>query len=231
MSGLSIWATLGIVQTRDRTVIRRAYAARLKVTNPEDDPEGFQALRQAYEIALARAAAPKAVEAVFDWEDDEAEPGAEPNPGSRAEPMPVTPQRSPIQEGRESATSPPPADDPRAVTLGGLLADFTVFGLEGGTGVIPAAGNVFGFGVPAVTITGSAGARAGRVVLPALRELGVSRLDLLVQSRATGYRVSGVATLLEQAEIGELVSGGAWAAGRALSAEQAIAAAGHQIAA
>ena len=62
-------------------------------------------------------------------------------------------------------------------------------------------------------VHGSAGARAGRVVLPALRELGVSRLDLLVQSRATGYRVSGVATLLEQAEIGELVSGGAWAAG------------------
>lgn len=50
------------------------------------------------------------------------------------------------------------ADDPRQVTLGGLVADFTVFGLQsGGDSIIPATGNVFGFGVPVVTLTGSAG--------------------------------------------------------------------------
>jgi hypothetical protein len=52
VSVTSAWDLLGIAQTRDRMEIRKAYAARLKVVHPEDDPDGFMALRSAYEDAL-----------------------------------------------------------------------------------------------------------------------------------------------------------------------------------
>lgn len=43
---------LGLVPTTDQRAIKRAYAARLKQTRPEDDPDAFQALQQCYEQAL-----------------------------------------------------------------------------------------------------------------------------------------------------------------------------------
>lgn len=49
---MSIWTVLRLERTRDARTIRRAYAQQLKATNPEDDPEGFKALREAYEAAL-----------------------------------------------------------------------------------------------------------------------------------------------------------------------------------
>lgn len=49
------WNILGIEPTEDRSVIKKAYRARLQDTNPEDKPEEFMALREAYEQALEYA--------------------------------------------------------------------------------------------------------------------------------------------------------------------------------
>lgn len=51
---LDYFKVLGIEPTRDLKEIKRAYARLLPSYNPEKDPEGFQALRAAYEKALAR---------------------------------------------------------------------------------------------------------------------------------------------------------------------------------
>lgn len=51
----SLWEVLGTEPTGDERAIKRAYAKRLKVTRPEDDPQAFQELRDAYEYALHHA--------------------------------------------------------------------------------------------------------------------------------------------------------------------------------
>lgn len=54
------WALLGIEPTADLVAIKKAYAARLKVTRPDDDAQAYQALRDAYERVQRWAAAPPA---------------------------------------------------------------------------------------------------------------------------------------------------------------------------
>ncbi|MGM9948394.1 DnaJ domain-containing protein [Floccifex sp.] len=49
---LDIWKILGIQATKDKKAIKRAYAKQLKLHHPEEDPEGFQLLHEAYELAL-----------------------------------------------------------------------------------------------------------------------------------------------------------------------------------
>ena len=58
---MTCWIHLGIEPTKDHDAIRGAYRARLPEHHPETDPQGFQALRQAYEAALqyARQQAPE----------------------------------------------------------------------------------------------------------------------------------------------------------------------------
>ena len=67
------WTVLGVERGSDRATIRRAYARKLRVTNPEDDPQGFMVLRQAYEAALA-------------WVDYDARWGAEEDEDESAAP-------------------------------------------------------------------------------------------------------------------------------------------------
>jgi hypothetical protein len=45
---------LGVPADADERVIRRAYVVALKKTRPDEDPEGFQALHEAYRAALER---------------------------------------------------------------------------------------------------------------------------------------------------------------------------------
>lgn len=69
----SVWSVLGVPANSDRAAVRRAYAAKLRQTHPEDDPEGFMALRAAYDQALAMADARERYGAQ-DVADDEDEP-------------------------------------------------------------------------------------------------------------------------------------------------------------
>ena len=56
------FAALGLSPDADERAIKRAYAAQLRTVRPDEDPEGFQRLNEAYQAALehcaARATAP-----------------------------------------------------------------------------------------------------------------------------------------------------------------------------
>lgn len=52
------WQILEIESTTQIDIIRQAYLVRLPLCHPETDPQGFKALRQAYEEALRLAVNP-----------------------------------------------------------------------------------------------------------------------------------------------------------------------------
>lgn len=52
---VNAWSVLGLEPTRDVSAIRRAYARKSRECHPEEDPEGFLRLREAYQAALAYA--------------------------------------------------------------------------------------------------------------------------------------------------------------------------------
>ncbi len=49
---MNYWKILGIEPTTDKNIIKQSYMEKLNLFHPEEDPEGFQNLRQAYETAL-----------------------------------------------------------------------------------------------------------------------------------------------------------------------------------
>lgn len=52
---MNIWKTLEIEMTYEKNIIKKAYHTKLRKTNPEDNPQEFMILREAYEQALSMA--------------------------------------------------------------------------------------------------------------------------------------------------------------------------------
>src|SRR5690606_23650077 len=101
------WSELGIEPTDDTRTIKKAYAKLLKQTRPDENPEAFQRLHQAYKDALARIKrdqqhpAPKPVRTpISDAVQPKWEPPSEPD------------SFAPLPELENSANNtPPPSAD------------------------------------------------------------------------------------------------------------------------
>ncbi len=71
----SIWEVLELEPTQDVSAIKQAYAKKTRICHPEEDPEGFLKLREAYQAALDYA------EGRGDVSPEAQEPPAEPEAG------------------------------------------------------------------------------------------------------------------------------------------------------
>ena len=54
-----VFHILEVKEVKDERAVKAAYMKKLRATNPEDDPEGFKRLREAYEQAIVYARTPK----------------------------------------------------------------------------------------------------------------------------------------------------------------------------
>jgi hypothetical protein len=94
---------LGIEPTTDASEVRRAYARKLKVTQPEDDPEGFQQLRRAYEFARNHCIYAQNEESAESVDEEPAQdPPRIPLPGAAPPVRPAPVSRDPARSALEA---------------------------------------------------------------------------------------------------------------------------------
>ena len=113
----SLWDILGTEPTGDERALKRAYAKRLKVTRPEDDPAAFQELRDAYEYALRNAAA------IAEYVQQQAEVQGPEAEVQGSDPAGLTPAVTSVHadSGPAEAAPPEPPEAPSA-ELWGVIA-------------------------------------------------------------------------------------------------------------
>lgn len=111
------WSQLGLPGPSDLPEVRHAYAEKLKITHPEEDPEGFQRLHSAYQLASRMARQRKRRE------------GGQPS-APRPEPVrPSEPEREDLdfdrllEEGEEDPRLPRNEDEERDFDFDQLLQE------------------------------------------------------------------------------------------------------------
>lgn len=84
---LNYWTVLGLEEPpKDRKSLKRAYAKKLKVTRPEDDPEGFMLLRDAHDVGLREIAYQQSLETEVEFDTEpEAAPSQPESPDAEVE--------------------------------------------------------------------------------------------------------------------------------------------------
>lgn len=98
------WEFLGITPTINQALIKKAYARLLRRHHPEDDPENFQRLREAYEAALAASRRLK------QEEQEQVVPVDDVSPMETAQPAePLTPAGETPPAAQPEASSSAPA--------------------------------------------------------------------------------------------------------------------------